>query len=118
LPKRGQVATFPIDHIIPRCAGGTNDTDNLALSCLHCNSLKWAATQGLDPLTGEAVPLFHPRIDDWDLHFEFSVKNLGEIAGLSPIGRATVACLEMNNPDFVILRQLLIEIGILIISTY
>ncbi len=25
------------DHIIPRTSGGTNDFDNLALACRHCN---------------------------------------------------------------------------------
>ena len=28
---------WSIDHIIPRSAGGTEDLDNLALACWHCN---------------------------------------------------------------------------------
>lgn len=28
---------WSIDHIVPRSAGGTEDLDNLALTCWHCN---------------------------------------------------------------------------------
>jgi len=43
-----------IDHMIPRCQGGTNDSVNLAPSCWNCNStksgrtpLQWFADLGL-----------------------------------------------------------------------
>ena len=36
LPTRGQVATFPIDHIIPRIARGATGLSNLALGCPQC----------------------------------------------------------------------------------
>lgn len=29
-----------VDHIIPRCKGGTNDMDNLAITCSYCNMAK------------------------------------------------------------------------------
>lgn len=45
LPTRGQVATFPIDHIQPKSVGGSNELDNLALTCPHCNAHKGTATQ-------------------------------------------------------------------------
>jgi 5-methylcytosine-specific restriction endonuclease McrA len=32
LPTRGQVATFPIDHVLPRSRGGETILDNLALA--------------------------------------------------------------------------------------
>ncbi len=38
LPTRGQVATFPIDHVLPRSSGGETILDNLALACPHCNA--------------------------------------------------------------------------------
>jgi 5-methylcytosine-specific restriction endonuclease McrA len=60
LPIRGQVATFPVDHITPRTAGGTDDLSNLALACPRCNGHKWAATDGRDPATGQPVRLFNP----------------------------------------------------------
>src|SRR5205823_5397281 len=70
LPTRGQVATFPIDHVIPRGRGGATDLDNLALTCPHCNAHKWTAVEGPDPDTGETVRFFHPRQDTWTDHFE------------------------------------------------
>jgi 5-methylcytosine-specific restriction endonuclease McrA len=57
LPTRGQLATFPIDHILPKSQGGSQELDNLALTCPHCNDHKWTGTEGIDPKTGESVPL-------------------------------------------------------------
>jgi len=34
------VNEYQIDHIVPKCAGGSCDIENLALSCLKCNSQK------------------------------------------------------------------------------
>ena len=33
-----------VDHIIPRCQGGTDDFDNLAAACQHCNLSKGGRT--------------------------------------------------------------------------
>lgn len=35
--KRIRVTNAEIDHIIPRCAGGSNDVSNLCASCQNCN---------------------------------------------------------------------------------
>lgn len=32
--------TLTIDHIIPKCEGGTNTRENLAICCGKCNTLK------------------------------------------------------------------------------
>ncbi len=90
LPTRGQVATFPIDHIIPRSAGGTTEPGNLALTCPHCNAAKWTAVTAHDPISCEVVPLVHPRRDLWDEHFAWSAERRGDIVGITPIGRATI----------------------------
>lgn len=113
LPTRGQVATFPIDHIVPRRDGGTTDLDNLALTCPHCNAHKWTAAEGADPTTAAVVPLFDPRRDDWDEHFAWSADRPGELVGLTPTGRATVECLRINDDDMIALRCLLSEVGLL-----
>ncbi len=110
LPTRGQVATFPIDHILPRQAGGTTALDNLALTCPHCNAHKWTAVDEADPDTGEPVRLFHPRNDTWPDHFEWASGGL--IAGRTPVGRATVTALRLNDPHMIELRRLLAELGI------
>lgn len=33
-----------VDHIIPRCQGGTNDPNNLVAACAHCNMSKGGRT--------------------------------------------------------------------------
>lgn len=44
LKKQGIYMT--VDHVVPKCKGGTNDLDNLVAACERCNnckgdSLKW-----------------------------------------------------------------------------
>jgi hypothetical protein len=112
LPTRGQVATFPIDHIIPRSQGGTNDPSNLALTCPHCNAYKWTAIEGLDPDTGQPACFFHPRQDRWADHFAWSSANTGELLGKTPTGRSTIVGLRINDSDMLALRQLLAELGL------
>ncbi|NLX97857.1 MAG: HNH endonuclease [Rhodopirellula sp.] len=46
LSQLGQEATFHVDHVVPRVAGGRITADNLALACVSCSLRKWApATQ-------------------------------------------------------------------------
>jgi hypothetical protein len=112
LPTRGQVATFPIDHIEPVSADGTNDLENLALTCPHCNASKWTATESIDPESGSTVPLFHPRRQLWEEHFEWSAVGTGELLGRTSTGRATISCLRINDPEMIELRRLLVELGL------
>lgn len=105
LPTRGQVATFPIDHIIPKSTGAGHDLENLALACPPCNAHKWTAVEWSDPITDRLAPLFHPRRDEWNEHFRWVVGYV--LAGATPSGHATVAALQMNNSDMVELRRLL-----------
>jgi hypothetical protein len=112
LPARGQVATFPIDHIIPRNRGGTTALDNIALTCPHCNAHKWTDSLGTDAATGETVPLFNPRQDVWSDHFEWSAERPGELVGRTPTGRVTIAALRINDTDMMSLRLLLADVGL------
>jgi hypothetical protein len=86
-----------IEHIIPLAAGGTSDEENLWLACSVCNNYKGVQTHGLDPETDEASPLFNPRIQAWADHFTWSDDSI-EIIGLTPVGRATVQALKLNQP--------------------
>ncbi len=97
-----QYVEFTVDHVVPLAAGGDSQTGNLALVCFACNRRKWDRRTGQDPVTGEAERLFHPRSDDWNQHFCWSMEGT-VLLGLSPIGRATVSALDLN-------RQRLIEI--------
>ena len=63
--------SFHIDHIIPLKHGGTNDTDNLAYTCPHCNQHKGTDFATLDRETGQAVFLYNPRHQIWQDHFSF-----------------------------------------------
>jgi 5-methylcytosine-specific restriction endonuclease McrA len=38
--EQWQYVEFTIEHIIPLTKSGTNDIDNLALACFHCNRKK------------------------------------------------------------------------------
>ena len=87
---------FEVEHIIPLSQGGDDSLENLALSCRGCNLFKGVHCQGIDPLSGECSRLFNPRSDTWDEHFCFD-SNTMEIAGLSPIGRATIVQMQMNR---------------------
>ena len=94
-----------MDHILPRSAGGDDERDNLAASCYRCNEFKGARTHAIDPATGELVSLFNPRVQVWREHFSWA--NGGtHIVGLTPIGRATVVALRLNNEYVVEARTL------------
>src|SRR5437764_1101067 len=60
---------FPIDHIIARQHRGATVSENLCLCCLECNLRKGPNIAGVDPESGQIVPLFNPREDSWDEHF-------------------------------------------------
>lgn len=109
----GQFAfsTFTLDHIIPVSKGGTDDIDNLAWACSHCNNCKYNRLQCIDPLTKVAVPLFNPRKNDWSAHFIWN-KNQTIIIGISAIGRATINCLKTNRQEAVNLRGALSAFGV------
>lgn len=98
--------TFEIGHIIPLIQDGSNDLDNLALSCGGCNNRKSSKTSAIDPLTGLEVPLFHPRNDIWREHFEWT-DNFTRLIGISPIGRATIESLQLNRAGLITLRMML-----------
>jgi hypothetical protein len=97
-------APLEIDHIIPVAEGGTDDEVNLWLACRMCNGFKSDNTHGYDPLTGETVPLFNPRTQDWHEHFTWS-EDSTQIIGLTPCGRVTVIVLQMNNLIAVMVRR-------------
>jgi len=82
-----------VDHILSRKHGGTSALDNLAYACVLCNRYKGADVASIDPRSGEAVRLFHPRRDRWDDHFRFASET---VEALSLEGLATVRLLRLN----------------------
>lgn len=89
--------SFEIEHVVPSVHAGTDEETNLALSCRSCNAHKAVRISALDPHNGAVVRLFHPRMDMWEQHFDVDIET-ALVAGLTPIGRATVVCLDMNSP--------------------
>ncbi len=101
---RQEHVPFPLfhnEHIIPKKHGGDDDPSNLALACHHCNFHKGPNLSGIDPESGSIVPLFHPRNERWEAHFELREIT---IIGLTPMGRATVRVLNMNAAERLQLR--------------
>ncbi len=80
------VVEMEIDHVVPEAAGGATNADNLCLTCVGCNGFKLAFQTGIDPETGEHVPLFNPRAERWEDHFGWSEDGT-LVLGLTPVGR-------------------------------
>jgi hypothetical protein len=99
---------FQVDHILAEKHGGLTVADNLALSCYYCNTYKGPCIAGWDAMKADAVRLFNPRRDDWNDHFRWDGPFL---LGRSEIGRATIHVLQINHPDAVEVRRLLVESG-------
>jgi HNH endonuclease len=89
-----QGATFHIEHVIPQCKGGGSDLENLVLACPGCNLHKASRITAVDPETGEETQLFHPIKQRWPEHFRFKGYPM---EGLTAVGRATVAALNLNH---------------------
>jgi hypothetical protein len=108
LPQDAIDGTLQIEHVIALQHFGSDDLSNLALACDRCNLQKGPNLTGLDPEDGALIPLFHPRTDGWEDHFEL----VGPvIAGLTPIGRTTARLLQMNDRTRLQLRAVLLAAG-------
>lgn len=96
-----------VDHITPN---SIDELENLCLACSSCNQSKYTATSGIDPDTKQTVRLFNPRIDVWHEHFLWYEGGV-LILGQTPIGRATIVKLKMNNERIVHARGTWIIMG-------
>ena len=105
LPQAAALHRHEPDHIVPLQHGGVTDPANLALACVRCNRYKGPNIGSFDPFTGQLVPLFHPRLQVWDQHFQIVD---AEIIPLTAEGRVTVRVLRFNDPDRLTERQRLI----------
>ena len=76
----------------------------MCLACRECNLYKAKNVRAIDPLTGVQVALFHPVKQTWNDHFCWD-DSATRIEGVTSIGRATVALLNMNSVNKVTVRQ-------------
>ncbi|QEH35631.1 HNH endonuclease [Aquisphaera giovannonii] len=87
---------FEVEHIVPSSRGGSDEESNLALACRACNLFKSDRQHAKDEVTEEVAPLFHPRLDVWNEHFQVD-RDEGSIRGPTAIGRVAVAALQRNR---------------------
>jgi hypothetical protein len=102
--EKWQFVQFTIDHVLPKSQGGTDNLDNLALACFHCNRQKYTKSTAIDPETRIETSLFNPRSDRWQDHFIWSNDKL-KLLGTTPTGRATVKALDCLNPQKTYITQ-------------
>lgn len=102
-------ATFEIDHVVPEKLDGQTVEQNLALACFKCNNHKNPNIAGIDSETSEKAFLFDPRADSWSEHFVWQGPIL---VGRTPIGRATIAVLQINASHRVSHRRQLMTEGV------
>jgi hypothetical protein len=110
MPQQYDGFTHEIDHVIAQKHGGRTVAGNLALACFPCNNHKGPNIAGLDPLTKKLAKLFNPRRNKWQRHFRWDGPYL---VGKTAVGRVTIAVLEINITGRVLLRESLLEEGIL-----
>jgi hypothetical protein len=102
---------FEVEHVVPHFKKGPDVESNWALACRSCNLRKDIKVTAEDPISNECVPLFDPREDIWDEHFLFEILT-AVIRGVTPIGRATADCLDLNSADQIDARKLWFEMGL------
>jgi 5-methylcytosine-specific restriction endonuclease McrA len=89
LPEQFSSIAFEIDHVIAEQHGGETVSKNLALACFADNHHKGPNLAGIDDKTGRRAWLFNP-----------------------PVGRATIAVLQINSVHRVAQRAALIAEGV------
>jgi hypothetical protein len=107
-PQDASFVSFEMEHIVAEKHGGPTDLENLALACPYCNRFKGADLGSFDPESGILTQFFNPRLQRWADHFRLEG---AEIVPLTPEGRVTVLILQLNHPDRLRERRLLIEAG-------
>lgn len=108
--QRYVLSRLEIEHIIPVALGGSNDEWNLCLGCRLFNLYKSDQIEATDPITKAIVALFNPLTQAWSDHFKWS-QDGAIIVGLTPVGRATVEALRLNNEIAVEVRRNWVLVG-------
>lgn len=98
------------EHLKPLAEDGKTIEENLWLACRRCNEFKGTHTKAFDTETNREVLLYNPRTQNWNEHFYWNEDGT-EILGKTPIGRATVIALNLNEEIIVIARRLWVSVG-------
>lgn len=114
MPQAFDPMPFEVDHVIATQHHGETVADNLCVACFACNRRKGPNLVGRVELTGALIPLFHPRRDDWETHFEWQGPTL---IGKTLVGQVTMDVLAINLPRRVDHRAALIVEGVFPLET-
>ena len=104
-PQPASGIRYHLEHVFPESLGGTDEVDNLALACPTCNFYKSNHLLGIDEEGLAGRPLFNPRKDRWQEHFEFDSASL-RLKGKTLEARGTINRLRMNQPVQIEARRL------------
>jgi hypothetical protein len=96
-----------VEHINPH---GGDSPVNLCLACSSCNLSKATAVSANDPQTDGDTPLFNPRTQLWQDHFQWVDGGL-RLRGKTATGRATILRLKMNQVRLIRARRNWITAG-------
>jgi 5-methylcytosine-specific restriction endonuclease McrA len=110
-PQPATGIRYHLEHVFPESLGGTDDIGNLALACPTCNYYKSNHLLGKDEEGSPGRPLFNPRKDRWDEHFEFNRATL-QLKGKTVQGSGTVKRLRMNDHMQIEARALWVELDL------
>jgi hypothetical protein len=86
--------------------GGATSEENLAYACVFCNRYK-GTDIGSITAQGEFCRLYNPRIDRWFDHFRLERTS---IVALTDVGEVTMRILNLNHPDRLLEREMLMDI--------
>src|SRR5438270_14072890 len=92
LPQTGSVLPHELNHIRAKKHRGLTTLQNTCVACAQCNAAKGCNVAGSDPESGELVPLFNPRTDDWTAHFSWEGPVL---RGRTTVARAKIEVLRI-----------------------
>ena len=106
LPQEYSILPHETDHIRAKKHHGAHNLENTCLACAHCNGAKGSNAAGYDLETGDLVPLYNPRTDSWEDHFLWDGPIL---VGKTPVARATIDVLNINDPICLDQRHFLID---------
>ena len=102
-------ARLHVDHIFSKKHGGQTELSNLALSCPECNRKKGANIASRKHPHTDFIPLFNPRIHEWNQHFEL---NWAIIRPGTEVGEMTVKILGLNEDVRIAFREYLMLLGV------
>lgn len=108
VPDTATLLPHEPDHIVAIQHGGKTALENLAYACFECNRFKGPNLTSIDPETGVVTRLYQPRTDHWENHFRWEG---AMIVPLTPVGRATVLLLRLNQEDRIAFRSNLLRRG-------